>query len=579
MLMARIDPASATPAAPMTGFGVAELADQLQGRMGGLESDFRDAGETLASAIGIIDGMAEGVATIRRSLSPETAGVAVTRLRDVAYRLITLPVIQTRRAVEVETLTGRTRELRELLGEVGTILKLLGIYGMNIKIASSGEAAFFNFVVGMDEKLASGRLELRHIERQLNQFGQVVHDVQSADRLLATECARVGATVPAELTGNANALQDHVQSVMRMTDEVAGIMRTVQGEVARILGAIQIGDSVRQRAEHVIAILRRIAPGGTGEAALPDVVVAHMARLIAAQLGAMADDFGREIGAIVTSLERLGPLAEHLRNLLGSQGGDDGQLLIRLESDIAKLGAVTDKLCDADGHLAELTGFVSRTLAELTQGLGRIRNIAVNVQDISTNTQLLCRRHGTLGRAVAVIAKEVAPCASRLDQLSVAVGRLIGVLAAIDLVQDGMAEGAGGTRGALNDALLVVRAACESSDMALARGGGDARRILASLESTASDLGEQSAFADTLASAARGLSLHADHLDPAQGAAERTEEEQVALADMLTWAAGLYTMACERVIHAAFLPPEMAAQVPSVVAAVTFEDDDDDGLF
>ena len=115
--------------------------------------------------------------------------------------------------------------------------------------------------------------------------------------------------------------------------------------------------------------------------------------------------------------------------------------------------------------------------------------------------------------------------------------------------------------------------------MALARGGGYARRILASLESTASDLGEQSAFADTLASAARGLSLHADHLDPAQGAAERTEEEQVALADMLTWAAGLYTMACERVIHAAFLPPEMAAQVPSVVAAVTFEDDDDDGLF
>ncbi len=63
--------------------------------------------------------------------------MAVSRLRDVAYRLITLPIIQKRRAIEVETLTGRTRELRGLLNEVSTILKLLGIYGMNIKIASS----------------------------------------------------------------------------------------------------------------------------------------------------------------------------------------------------------------------------------------------------------------------------------------------------------------------------------------------------------------------------------------------------------------------------------------------------------
>ncbi|MGW8137489.1 hypothetical protein [Sphingomonas zeae] len=579
MFVARIDTDNA---APLTGDGpapamaFAELADQVQDRMGGLEDAFRETGETLAAAVGTIDGMAQGLASIRQDLSHDTAGVAVSRLRDVAYRLITLPIIQKRRAIEVETLTGRTRELRGLLNEVSTILKLLGIYGMNIKIASSGEAAFFNFVVGMDEKLTTGRQELRQIERQLDQFGRVVGDVQQADRLLATECERAGAAVPAELTANANALQDHVEAVMRMTDEVGGIVRTVQGEVARILGAIQIGDSVRQRAEHAIAMLRRVA-SQDGAAPVPDGAKAHMARLVAAQLDAMADEFGREIGSIITSLERLGPLADHLRDLLGSQGGDDGQLLFRLEHGIASLRSVTDQLCDADGHLAELTGFVSRTLADLTEGLGRIRHIAVNVQDISTNTQLLCRRHGALGRAVAVIAKEVAPCASRLDQLSVAVGSLIGVLSGIDLVQDS-AQGQGGdTRGALQEALAVVRRACESSAGAMVKGGGDAERIVASLQAGAEDLGRQRDFVETLCGVARGLTHYADQVAPeTPEGAELTAADEAVLAELLPWAASLYTMASERLIHAAFLLPGM--EPVATVAAVSF-DDDDDGLF
>ncbi len=519
--------------------------------------------------------MARGVAAIRQSLSPETAGVAVGRLRQVAYRLTALPVIQRRRAVEVETLTGRARELRRLLEEVGTILKLLGIYGMNIKIASSGEAAFFNFVVGMDDKLASGRRELHHIEKELDQFGQVVSDVQKADRLLAAECLRAGDALPAELTNNANALQEHVEAVMRMTDEADGVMRTVQGEVARILGAIQIGDSVRQRAEHGITILRRIAPHHSDEPAVPAGASAHMARLVAAQLTAMAEDFGQEINAIVPALERLGPLADTLRTLLESHGGDDGQILVQLETGIAKLGDVTDQLCQADAQLAELTGFVGQTLADLTSGLARIQNIAVNVQDISTNTQLLCRRHGTLGRAVAVIAKEVAPCASRLDQLSTSVGQLIGVLAAIDLVQEG---GAADTRDVLGDALAVVRGACDSSSAAMARAGGDALRIAASLEATASDLGQQRGFVETLLLAGQALSLYADHVAPrVANDAGLSDADEEALRELLPWAARLYTMACERDIHAAFLLPGMEP-VAAPVSTVTF-DDDDDGLF
>ena len=49
------------------------------------------------------------------------------------------------------------------------------------------------------------------------------------------------------------------------------------------------------------------------------------------------------------------------------------------------------------------------------------------------------------------------------------------------------------------------------------------------------------------------------------------------LAEWLPRAAKLYTMASERLIHAAYLLPGMEP-VATVAAAVTF-DDDDDGLF
>ena len=59
--------------------------------------------------------------------------------------------------------------------------------------------------------------------------------------------------------------------------------------------------------------------------------------------------------------------------------------------------------------------------------------------------------------------------------------------------------------------------------------------------------------------------------------ADLSEADCAALHELLPWAGGLYTMAAERMIHAAFLLPDMIAAAPPPIA-VSF-DDDDDGLF
>ncbi|MBW6527448.1 hypothetical protein KZ813_11405 [Sphingomonas sp. RHCKR7] len=561
---------------------IEQLVEGLNALAGGLEERFRGVGETLAAAIDTIDRMAGALDEVQRALAPERAGAAVAELRAAAARLTELPETQRRRADDVAQLTQRTRTLRALLAEMGEVMRLLGCYGMSIKIASAGEPAFFQFVAVMQAKLDGSEQQLRCFAQELERFGRIVADVRATDARLASECAKVGEQAPAELAASADALEVQLAAVARMAQEVGAITRTVQGEVARVLGAIQIGDSVRQRVEHCVAVLRVIDPsagaGGERPAKPPRGAVAHVARLIAAQMRAIADDFRHASVALLDSLAQLGPLAAELLALVEAQaahvaesageGAGDGGALLRLEQGIAALGDVTAHLFDTDEQLAMLAAFVEETVVDLGRGLQAIRAVTLDVQDIATNTRLLCRRHGDTGRAVAVIATEVDPCARKLERLRGAVVEQIAALGAVAL--GGVAAGVGGdARAMLRDALAVVRTACERSDSAVAGSGDEARRIAAALAHSVEELHEQQMFISAL-EAASG-SLH----DCTEGHEALSDADVASLHELLPWIAGLYTMAREREIHAPFLLPGMATRTGDAAAPA----EDDDGLF
>jgi hypothetical protein len=168
---------------------------------------------------------------------------------------------------------------------------------------------------------------------------------------------------------------------------------------------------------------------------------------------------------------------------------------------------------------------------------------------------------------VAVIATEVNPCATRLTRLSSDIERVVQSLGLLDL-HPGGSDGAGGSTGALDDALAVVRSACETSDHAMANGGDEARRIIATLQEDVGALQHEQVFADRLDVGAVVLNRQA--IETAL-----TPADENALHRLLPWAAGLYTMASERAIHAQFLLPGMDQPA---IAAPAF-DEDDDGLF
>lgn len=534
-----------------------------------MDARFVRAGTTLATAIDTIERIITSIEGVTSSLDESVAGIAVTSLKEVAAQLDALPVVQAEREADMARIGTASRVLRDHVMDMRQALRVLHIYGMNIKIAASGEAAFVGFVNDMGQRLAAGEEHLEGFLAKLKELSTSVGSVQQAGRLLAAEAKKILPAVPQRLTRDADALHTHLGDVAAMAREVSEIARTVQGRVATMLGALQVGDSTRQRVEHVVSALQLLEGLTIDEPARAEVtgVVHH---LLAAQLEASSVDFDRDAARLVASLKALQPDTNALLTLVEDDAGRNGRpFLAQIDEAVGEIAVITGQLQEADHRSAAMLGLIADTVSELTGRLEHLQRVQFNVQDIATNTRLLCRRHGDLGKAVSVVAGEVDIYAHSLGNAMRGIGAPIRELAEVNAsLAAKRGDTPGGDMGAkLAQALGVIREGCQRTDMAVREGGDDARQLIELLTITGDEIGAELELGATMRQSAIVLAVTTLPQD-------LSDEAMTALATLLPQIGSLYTMAQERDIHAANVPPRFV-----VASAVVEEDEDDDGLF
>lgn len=559
----RIDPAQAKM------LDASDLKRTLALMAASMDARFVRAGTTLATAIDTIDRIIHSIEGVTSTLDESVAGIAVTSLKDVASQLDALPEVQATREAAMARIGTASRVLRDHVMDMRQALRVLHIYGMNIKIAASGEAAFVGFVNDMGQRLAAGEEHLEGFLAKLKELSTSVGSVQQAGRLLAAEAKKILPAVPQRLTRDADALHDHLGNVATMAREVGAIARTVQGRVATMLGALQVGDSTRQRVEHVVAALQ-LLDGVTLPAETTAEITGVIHHLLAAQLEASSVDFDRDASLLVASLKALQPDTHGLLNLIEDDAGSNGRpFLSQIDQAVGEIAVITVQLQEADQRSASMLGLITETVDELTGRLAHLQRVQFNVQDIATNTRLLCRRHGDLGKAVSVVAGEVDIYAHSLGNAMRGIGQPIGELAEVNTelatTRGDVADGDMGAK--LAQALSVIREGCQRTDLAVREGGDDARQLIELLTITGDEIGAELALGATMRQAAVVLSTST--LTP-----DLSEEALSALGTLLPQIGALYTMAQERDIHAANVPAGFA-----VASAAVEEDEDDDGLF
>ena len=573
MFHSTIDIASATDLGGLAaGEADCPIRKELALLAAGLDTRFLRVGTTLAGAIGMIDRMIGGLDGIASALDANVAGAAVADLHAVARDLSTLPAAQAARGAHMAAVADIAKALRDHVMEMHQTLRILNIYGINIKIAASGEPQFVGFVDGMTRRLGTGEELLLGFMARIKDVTAGVEGVQQAGRLLVAECSRVIPAAPEKLVADAIALEAYLGETASLARTVAAIARRIHAKVAVVLGALQVGDSTRQRLEHVVSSLQLLDATAV-EGNIDPAVAAHVEALLAAQVEATMQDFARETSALISSLAELHPDTKKLATLIVDQGdGKDRAFLAELDQGISDVEHVTSQLRKAAIRSRDMAGVIADTVADLTTRLDSVQRIALDVQDIATNTRLLCRRHGTTGRAVAVIAIEVDAYALTLGAATAAVAHATGLLGSVDTAPQAADHDADGRDmgDTLASALTVIRHACERTKQVAVQGADDADQLVALVAATSGDLRQELAVTDVMAAAMDSLSQRTP-------ATALTDAAEATLHVLLPAIGRFYTMAQERAVHARFLLPGM--ETVASAAAVADDDDDDDGLF
>lgn len=570
-------------AAPVSGTGpsLVELSEAIAAIASGLDARFVAAGTALARAYEIVEGLIGALENVTNAFERDAADAAVGNMRGTADRLMQLPAIQAARKQALVSIEQASSALSHQIDQVNRTLSFLRICGLNIKVAAAGSGDFSGFADTMFVKLDLGETEMEGLSREIAWLAEAVPAMFEVERQLAGECAQVIPHVPRKLSDDAVALQQHQLDLAERALRIAEVARHIRAQVGTALGALQVGDSTRQRLEHLadglVDIDAFIAAPGELPADVAALIADHAVALISAQAVDTLETFQRESRLLASSLRGIGPSAASLLELRegGGEGGNgegDGVFLHRLERSVADVASVTERLREADARSNRLSGLASTTAENLAQRLATVHRITSDVQQMAWNTDLRCYRMGDEGRGLAVVASEIRGFAATLATIATGIAQSFDGLTAAAAVIRGSEDGAPVDAGAaLTESLGCIRDGGERMRSGLSELDEGAVSVTAILEETTGAIDCEDEVGGPLTAIAERLS------GLGREAAEIPEAGEAAFGALLGTIAARYTMAREREVHRAFQPGEEAA-----LSADPFDlddDDFDDGLF
>lgn len=563
--------------APLPPPAFAALKSDIQAILGPMDESFNGASTQLCHAVGRIEAIVAALTEVTHAFDGGIGSDAIDGLRKAAGSLLTVREVVKQRSGEIASLHEAVREVRISTSEVLRCLQVLDIYGMNVKITASGLAQFMEFADAMRSKLGLGTEELGGLDDTLEALAKSLHEMSQNDRLLDLECSRVIPQVPDALLREAANLEAHQVGLGNLARTVSTVALAIQTELHAAIAAIQIGDRVRQRLEHVVkgldlidqAVMANNCAHAVSGAILP---------LLAALAEAATREYSRDTADLSASLVRLGGQCEKLGELNHTGSGDgDADMLARIEASVGEAHIMLRQLDRANTEGMATLEFILRTVDEVTERAKSITLLRLDVQHMAINIGLSCRTAQGVGRPVMVIANEIRTYSDRLDSIAEKIlktqARLSGPCLRLQERSDDSATASGHL---LAQFLATIGDCNRKGQEAMALVDAQAEELRSHLVSAMSLLEEASALEQPMLRMCDGLSRQGSPRDETAPAAID------AVQGILDQLARTYTMVDEREVHNRSIPPGCTgiATAPDSNANVGLDDDDeDDGLF
>lgn len=547
----------------------------LLGLASELDARFLPVGEALLELVVTVDAMIAGLDQMRAAFAGGVTDAAVAELASATSSLSKTPERQALRRRHLGELGSIVKRLADLGHELDRLLYALQFYSLNVKIAAGGAAEFVDFADEMNAQLSEGRQQVGGFSSALGALGQQLAGMSDIDRRLESECRKLIPAVPDRLTDTTAALrsqQQRVNAVAGLAEKNAAQIRTAIGAA---LGAVQIGDSVRQRIEHVAFACELMAPLAAASDPVEQAGFRHLAALCVAQIEALGEEFIRDSSRLLTTIQDLSPATgQLLQNVRGdSSVGSSQELIARLEAGIGESVVLTGHLQQANAELESILGAAISTVSDLSTRIERVRDLGIEVGYMSVNANLRCRRDREISEPVSVIAREIKSHAQLIDAMS---GDFIAMSADMTALTRRMAEMEDAERidvgAALAAALAKLSEVAERNAQGMNKLSIDCDGLAERIGATARNLKDSITVAARLEEVCALLRPHAAAMD-----CDAPDFTGHPVGVLLARIEGVYTMAQERSVHARFAPAasNLSACAEQPVATL----DDDDALF
>jgi hypothetical protein len=548
-----------------------------------IEQSFLDGGNVLIAVMEAVSGLTEILDGIVNLLDPHATSHVFEGMKTVVGDLAGLPEIADRKQTALTRISGLCDSVHIRVEDMREIIRYLRTIAVTVKITGASIPEFSGFADEIRERIQT-------VSEEIGRFGDQL--VAMRNRLGSANASSAGvikdfASAIPQLVGNMDrssvALAEQQKRMAASALQLKQISGSIQGKIAAVLSALQIGDVTRQRIEHVMSMFEILEDFRASEEArsVDGAVLAELDKAVSglarAQLEESVDELHRKCASISANIASFTVDASQVLSLRDDLAGhgkpSEDNILEGMRNDLGQAAALSVKVGERTRELDQVVASVGESTQALLSGIATIRKIKLDIFYMALNSNLACTRLGDAGRSVNVASGELRVFADKLEEPAEGIVlQMQEIEAARDLLtSDNAQRGAG-----IDEPLEMARFAVDKV----------ADEMSVGLE-TLSDKGD--AVFDCIEKAVRKLDFRSDLGDVLDDCLKIAAIEDTGIATpMLAGHQAIdllssrifktYTMVQERAIHQRFFAATEAASATENTAGADGMDDDDDVL-
>lgn len=560
----------------------------LDGKLGAahskLEKKFLEGGAVLISIIDILKRLIGSLDTLTGALDGQTTNETIANIQATAKELGGLTGFELSRQERFDRLAASCKLMQESVGDMRETMRYLRTFAITVKITGAGLAEFAGFADEIRERIQSGANEVDKFGVQLTTIRTQLEKARTFSGKISKDYCDVIPKIVRELEQDANRVAEHHRNLVKIANEVKGLARSVQGKIASVLSALQIGDITRQRIEHIrtsfemFEEFRRSEEGSAFDAEAIARIDGAISHLAAAQMEETLTDFQRECRKV---MQNMGSFVDDARDILAlrddmhRQSDSEGRnFLSGLEANVAAASKLVLNVEGTSNEANDVASSTSRTANSLLQGIEVIRSIKTDIHYMALNSNLRCSKLGDEGRSVNVVSGELRVFAEKLEEPA---NKVLSELQVFETAAESFNKEQGAGQGnisePLNAALEVIHGVSERMDASIADFEREGQEVFSKVSAAISTLDFEEELGEVLQ----------DCLESSWSLADLSTGEisdiAAALGAFSNRIFRVYTMASERDIHRRYFQVDGAAEAPPQAAPVDDEELFEDALF